>query len=50
METYIATLFDARNKWYFETTIEANSLEEARRIAYRDYADKTIKVKSVVHL
>lgn len=47
MNRYTITLFCTKNKWHFETTVEAADLDEASRIAYREYADKTTKVKGV---
>lgn len=48
MRQFTATLYSRKDGWYFEATIEAKNLTDARRQAQRDYADKTTKVVSVV--
>lgn len=47
MNRYTITLFCTRNQWYFEASVEADDLAEAARIANRDYADKTTKIRGV---
>lgn len=47
MNHYTVTLFCTRNQWYFEASVEAEDYETARKIAYRDYADKTTKIKGI---
>lgn len=47
MNRYTVTLFCTRNQWYYEATVEASDFDEARKIAYRDYADKTTKIKGI---
>lgn len=44
---YIVDLFDCKNQWHYEETVWATDLEEAKQKAYRDFADKTTKIKNV---
>lgn len=47
MNQYTVDLFCRRNRWNFEVTVEAASLQEAEAIARRDYSDKDTRVVRV---
>ena len=47
MNVYTVTLWDTFHKWYYESSIEAKDINEATKKAYKEFQDKTTRVKGV---